>query len=140
MIVIFTCLGVTCLSAAADNNPHTATSTTIDVRADDLLTRPPGVNWTSYNGDYTGRRYSSLSQINASNVSQLRAQWVFHAQNTKTLEVTPVVVNGIMFVTASNDACALDARTGRVVWHHSYPISEGLIDDASRRSEEHTSE
>jgi alcohol dehydrogenase (cytochrome c) len=109
-----------------------ATSTVIDVRAEDLLTRPPGPNWTSYNGDYTGRRYSSLSQINATNVPRLRAQWVFHAQNTRTLEVTPVVVNGMMFVTASNDAFALDARTGRTVWHHSYPISEGLIDDASR--------
>ena len=47
------------------------------------------------------------------------------------LEVTPVVVNGLMFVTASNDAFALDARTGRTVWHHPWPISDGLIDDAS---------
>jgi alcohol dehydrogenase (cytochrome c) len=132
MIAIFTCLGVRCLGAVADNNPPAATSTTIDVLAKDLLARPPAANWTSYNGDYTGRRYSALSQIDASNVPQLRAQWVFHAQNTRTLEVTPVVVNGLMFVTASNDAFALDARTGRVVWHHSYPISEGLIDDASR--------
>jgi alcohol dehydrogenase (cytochrome c) len=132
MIVVFTCLEITYLDAVADNNPPATTSTAIDVRADDLLARPPAANWTSYNGDYTGRRYSSLSQINASNVPQLRAQWVFHAQNTRTLEVTPVVVNGMMFVTASNDAFALDARTGRVVWHHSYPISEGLIDDASR--------
>jgi alcohol dehydrogenase (cytochrome c) len=56
---------------------------------------------------------------------------VFHAGNSKRLEVTPLVVNGMMFVTAANDASALDARTGRVVWHHSWPISEGLIDDAS---------
>jgi alcohol dehydrogenase (cytochrome c) len=42
-----------------------------------------------------------------------------------------VVVNGVMFVTSANDAFALDARTGRVVWHHSRPVSEGLIDDAS---------
>jgi alcohol dehydrogenase (cytochrome c) len=132
MMAIFMCLGVRCLGAVADNNPPAAASTAIDVLAEDLLAQPPAANWTSYNGDYTGRRYSSLSQINASNVSQLRAQWVFHAQNTRTLEVTPVVVNGMMFVTASNDAFALDARTGRVVWHHSYPISEGLIDDASR--------
>jgi alcohol dehydrogenase (cytochrome c) len=132
MIVIFTCLGFRCLGAVTDDNPPAPTSTTIDVRADDLLAQPPAANWTSYNGDYTGRRYSSLSQINPSNVPQLRAQWVFHAQNTRTLEVTPVVVNGMMFVTASNDTFALDARTGRVVWHHSYPISEGLIDDASR--------
>ena len=63
---------------------------------------------------------------------QLRAEWVFHAHNTNRLENTPVVVNGMMFVTAANDAFALDARTGRVVWHHSRPVSEGLIDDASQ--------
>jgi alcohol dehydrogenase (cytochrome c) len=43
-----------------------------------------------------------------------------------------VVVNGIMFVTASNDAFALDARTGRAIWHYSRPVTEGLIDDASQ--------
>ena len=104
----------------------------IDVRAEDLLVHPPGANWLSYNGDYSGRRYSSLSEINTANVSQLRAEWVFHAQNSNWLETTPVVVNGMMFVTAANDALALDARTGRVVWRHSRPNSQGLIDDASR--------
>jgi alcohol dehydrogenase (cytochrome c) len=104
----------------------------IDVHAADLLAHPPGANWSSYNGDYSGRRYSSLSEINIENVSQLRAEWVFHTQITNWLETTPVVVNGMMFVTAANDAFALDARTGRVVWHHSRPVSGGLIDDASR--------
>lgn len=104
----------------------------IDVRAEDLLAHPVGANWPSYNGDYSGRRYSSLSEINTDNASQLRAEWVFHTQNTNWLETTPVVVNGMMFVTAANDAFGLDARTGRVVWHHSRPVSGGLIDDASR--------
>jgi len=102
------------------------------VQASDLLAKPPAENWTSYNGDYTGRRYSSLSQINATNVAQLHAQWVFHARNSDHLEVTPVVVNGVMFVTSANDAIALDARTGRTIWHHPRSNSEGLIDDASR--------
>src|SRR5580658_5860005 len=74
---------------------------------------------------------SSLAAMNPGNVAGLRAEWVFHARDSKRLEVTPLVVNGMMFVTASNDASALDARTGRVVWHHSWPISEGLIDDAA---------
>jgi alcohol dehydrogenase (cytochrome c) len=103
----------------------------IDVRTEDLLVLPAAANWISYNGDYSGRRFSGLAEINAANVSQLRAQWVFHAQNSNRLETTPVVVNGMMFVTAANEATALDARTGRVVWHHSRPNSEGLIDDAS---------
>jgi alcohol dehydrogenase (cytochrome c) len=100
--------------------------------ASDLLTSPPQANWTSYSGDYTGRRYSGLPQIAPNNVAQLRAQWIFHVRNTDRLEVTPIVVNGLMFVTAANDAFALDASTGRTLWHHSRPVTEGLIDDASR--------
>jgi alcohol dehydrogenase (cytochrome c) len=107
-------------------------STTISVQAADLLAKPPAENWPSYNGDYTGRRYSALDQINPSNVEQLRAQWVFHSRNHSRLEVTPVVINGLMIVTSANHAIALDARSGREVWHYSRPDSEGLIDDASR--------
>jgi alcohol dehydrogenase (cytochrome c) len=104
----------------------------IEVSAEDLLVAPPEANWISYHGDYTGRRYSGLSEINTATIPKLQAQWVFHAHNSNRLENTPVVVNGMMFVTAANDAFALDARTGRIVWRHSRPVSEGLIDDASR--------
>jgi alcohol dehydrogenase (cytochrome c) len=118
-------------AAQAGDDVPAATSITIDVRSEDLLNQPPAGNWISYNGDYSGRRYSSLSNINPGNLSGLRAEWVFHAANTKRLEVTPVVINGMMLVTAANDAFAIDARTGRVLWHHPWPISDGLIDDAS---------
>jgi alcohol dehydrogenase (cytochrome c) len=120
-----------CLLAWGDDPPATI-STAIDIHSDDLLAQPLAGNWLSYNGDYSGRRYTSLSEINKNNLAQLRAAWVFHAHNSNRLEVTPVVANGMMFVTAANDAFALDARSGRVVWHHSRPNSEGLIDDASR--------
>ncbi len=123
------CVLVPCLLCAADMGSQSAK---VDVRSEDLLKRPVADNWMSYNGDYSGTRYSSLSGINASNIGKLRAQWVFHTPNTNWLEATPVVVNGLMFVTAANDAFALDARTGRGVWHHARPVSEGLIDDASR--------
>jgi alcohol dehydrogenase (cytochrome c) len=110
----------------------TSVTARIGVQPSQLLSTPVSQNWLSYNGDYTGRRYSALREINSANVSQLRAQWVFHAPNSNRLEVTPVVVDGIMFVTAANDAYALDAQTGRVIWHYSRPITEGLIDDASQ--------
>lgn len=119
---------VGCLTAGVDEVPVPGK---IDVRTEDLMVQPAGGNWISYNGDYSGRRYSSLNQINTANVPQLRAAWVFHAQNSNRLETTPVVVNGLMFVTAANEATALDGRTGRVVWHYSRPNSEGLIDDAA---------
>lgn len=122
------------LIAARDlclSQENTAQPIQVDVRTRDLVTAAAG-NWLSYNGDYSGRRYSPLSQIDLSNVNQLRAEWVFHSRNSDHLEVTPSVVNGLMLVTAANDVFALDARTGRSIWHYSRPISEGLIDDASR--------
>ncbi len=130
-MVVLTIMVFACVAVRARNDTPAVTSMAIDVRSEDLLNQPPAANWISYNGDYSGRRYSGLSGINPGNLSGLRAEWVFHAGNTKRLEVTPVVINGMMLVTAANDAFAMDARTGRVVWHHAWPISEGLIDDAS---------
>ena len=75
-------------------------------------------NWPSYNGDYTGRRYSSLTQITPKNVGRLHAQWVFHSRSFSTLESTPIVTDGIMYVTVANDAYALNAVTGNVLWHY----------------------
>ncbi len=115
----------------AQDASRSSFSVKVDVSPAALLAQPVGANWLSYNGDYTGRRYSSLDQINASNVGQMRAQWVFHVPNSNSLEVTPVVVDGMMFVTSANDAYALDGRTGRIVWHYSRPVTEGLVDDAS---------
>ena len=119
-----------CPSLVAQQQASSQVSST-DVTADDLLARPMGANWTSYNGDYTGRRYSSLQEITSQNVSQLRAAWVFHPGNSQRLEVTPVVIRGVMYVTAANDVFALDARTGRSVWHYQRPVSSGLLDDAA---------
>jgi alcohol dehydrogenase (cytochrome c) len=123
-------VALACSSAAAQQGRSPVTAV-VNVTAEDLLAQPVGANWTSYNGDYTGRRYSSLNEIKPENVGRLRTAWVFHPGNSEKLETTPVVVNGIMFVTSANDAFALDARTGRVVWHHRRPVSSGLLDDAA---------
>ncbi len=106
-------------------------SSALHVSADDLAIRPVGTDWLSYNGDYTGRRYSSLREINVENVAQLRAAWVFHPGNSQRLEATPVVIGGVMYLTSANDVFALDARTGRSIWHHARPVSAGLLDDAA---------
>jgi len=120
------------LVLSAQDARMTSVVTSVDVNPARLLAKPVADNWLTYNGDYTGRRYSALREINIANVAQLRAQWVFHAPNSNALEVTPVVVDGVMFVTAANDAFALDAQTGRTLWHYSRPVTEGLIDDASQ--------
>ena len=125
----FFCSSVSAQRSAEQKDPQS--STTKNATAEDLLSTPPGANWTSYNGDYTGRRYSSLLELNATNVSRLRLAWVFHPGNAQRLEVTPVVIRGVMYVTSSNDVFALDARTGRTVWHYQRPVSGGLLDDAA---------
>ncbi len=114
-----------------DLTGQSGSSTKLQVSTEDLLTTPVSENWPSYNGDYTGRRFSSLREINKTNVSQLRAAWVFHPGNTQRLQATPVVIRGTMYLTSANDVFALDARTGRTLWHYSRPISSGLLDDAA---------
>lgn len=118
-------------STLAGQQAQVSPANVVTVRAEDLSAVPVGANWTSYNGDYTGRRYSSLNQINVSNVSKLRASWAFHPGNSQRLEATPLVVRGIMYVTSANDAVALDAQTGRVLWRHQRALSSGLLDDAA---------
>ena len=103
----------------------------IDVQQSDLEQTAIADNWVSYNGDYTGRRYSSMTQITPANAGHLVAKWVFHTQEVGPLEVTPVVVAGVMFITSANAAYALDAKTGMELWHHTRAITQGLIDDAS---------
>jgi alcohol dehydrogenase (cytochrome c) len=127
------CVSLLVILARLGQSPSASPVTArLDVAPSQLLATPIDHNWLSYNGDYSGRRYSALREIGRLNVSQLQAQWVFHTGNASHLEVTPVVVDGMMFVTAANDAYALDAQTGRAVWHYARPITEGLIDDASQ--------
>ncbi len=84
-------------------------------------------NWIQYAATYDGHRYSSLSQINRDNVSQLNAQWVFQTPIAGFFENTPLVVDGIMYVTAPEDlAFALDARTGRKLWSYKRTLPEKL--------------
>src|SRR5947208_5633943 len=74
-------------------------------------------NWLTYSGDYSGRRFSSLNQINLTNVRSLSAKWVYQLGSTGKLETTPLVVDGILYATGQDDrAFALDARTGRPIW------------------------
>ena len=78
-------------------------------------------NWLTYSGSYMSQRYSPLQQINSANVKNLELKWVFQAQSLQKFETTPLVVDGIMYLTQSpNDLMALDAKTGRVFWVYHY--------------------
>jgi len=78
-------------------------------------------NWLSYSGGYTSQRHSSLRQIRPANVKELELKWVFQAQSLESFETTPLVVDGIMYLTeAPNTAVALDAATGRAFWRYQH--------------------
>jgi alcohol dehydrogenase (cytochrome c) len=78
-------------------------------------------NWLTYSGSYSGQRYSLLDQITPQNAKDLQLQWVFQARSLEKFEVTPLVVDGVMYIVeAPNHLFALDAKTGRVFWDYSY--------------------
>jgi len=83
--------------------------------------------WLTYSGDYTGQRFSPLTQITASNVEQLAAQWTFQTGVVNKFEATPIVIDGVLYATgALNHAWAVDGRTGKQIWHYQRALPEGL--------------
>lgn len=91
---------------------------------------PAAGDWPSYHGLLSGNRMSPLDQIHTGNVSTLGAKWMFPIPSARRLEVTPVVIDGVMYVTAPNEVYALDARSGREIWHYARPRTAGVIGDA----------
>jgi alcohol dehydrogenase (cytochrome c) len=78
-------------------------------------------NWLTYSGSYSSQRHTTLEQINLSNVDELELKWAFQAQSLESFETTPLVVDGIMYLTeAPNTAIALDAATGRLFWRYQH--------------------
>ena len=89
------------------------------------------VDWPTYNGDVRGNRYTPLKQISQANVSQLSPQWMFTMEGVARAETTPVVVEGLMYVTSANECWALDAGSGREIWHFQRPKTRGLVGNAA---------
>ncbi len=87
------------------------------------LLKPPTDTWPTYNGDYSGRRYSTLDQIDAKNVNSMTLAWAFRTSG-KILKSTPLVVNGIMYFSSPDNVWAVDAKYGRQIWHY-HRASEG---------------
>ncbi len=83
-------------------------------------------DWTSYHGDLSGNRYSKLDQIRKSNVAQLSPNWMFTISDAPYLETTPVVVEGIMYLTSANQCYAVDAGSGRELWHFRRDRTKGV--------------
>ena len=88
-------------------------------------------DWPTYHGDASGNRYSALAQINKSNVQRLAPKWVFNVPGAARMEGTPIVAGGLMYVTIANECWALDAGTGREIWHFQRPRTRGLVGNAA---------
>jgi alcohol dehydrogenase (cytochrome c) len=76
------------------------------------------VDWSTYDGQLTANRFSALKQIDKTNVAKLKPRWIFSMPDTPSSEMTPLVHQGIMYVTSGNECYALDAGTGRQIWRY----------------------
>src|SRR6185437_3664725 len=115
-----------------------------------MLLHPPPDSWPTYHGDYSGRRYSTLDQINKSNVATLTLAWTYKANratdgplvggehkpgepiylnvDNSTFKCSALLVNGVLYATMPDHAWALDARTGREIWHYYWNSAGGHHD------------
>src|SRR5215468_2136220 len=105
--------------------PAAAPSVTPGNVTQDMLSRAAADtnNFLHTNGDYTQKRYHPATQINASNVRRLRPAWIFQTDVKESLETSPIVVNGVMYVTTSfSQVHALNAQTGEQLWYYKHPL------------------
>jgi len=90
----------------------------------------PTDTWPTYNGDYSGRRFSPLKKINDANVSALSLGWVYRTNAgggfTGSIKATPVLVGGVLYFTVPDRVWAVDARTGREVWTFTWQSKGGI--------------
>jgi alcohol dehydrogenase (cytochrome c) len=119
-----------------------------------LLTRPPTDAWPTHNGDYSGRRFSTLKQFNQSNIKHTQLAWVYRAvagnnpgsivggegaevpeggiaaaasgPGSTTIKSTPLMVNGVLYFTMPDNVWAVDARSGRQLWHYFWKTRGGI--------------
>ena len=114
-----------------------------------LLSKPATDAWPTYNGDYSGRRFSTLKQINQQNVKQLSLSWIFRVKvgptpgaiiggveampeipstdpGISTIKATPLMVNGVLYFSTPDNAWAVDARSGREIWHYYWKTKGGI--------------
>lgn len=83
-------------------------------------------DWPTYGLDYAETRFSKLNQINVDNVKNLGLMWTYNLESTRGVEATPLIVDGIMYVTASWSVVhAIDVRTGKRLWSYDPEVKRG---------------
>jgi acido-empty-quinoprotein group A len=116
-----------------------------------LLGKAPTDAWPTHHGDYSGRRYSTLKQIDRTNVRSLALAWIYRANTSQggaitggegpetppagagmaafgglEIKSTPLLVNGVLYFSAPDHVWAVDARNGREIWHYFWRTRGGI--------------
>jgi alcohol dehydrogenase (cytochrome c) len=90
------------------------------------LLDPTKDSWPTYHGDYSGQRHSSLVEITPDNVHGLALAWAFQTNLTQQVKSTPILVDGIVYLTAPDNLWAIDARSGRQIWTYRHPPNDAF--------------
>src|SRR5438445_2706192 len=85
---------------------------------DQTLINPDPKDWVTYGGTYNSQRHSQLKQVTTANAARLQPKWVYHLAGMDELEPTPIVLNGVMYISGFNRVDAIDARTGSIIWKY----------------------
>jgi alcohol dehydrogenase (cytochrome c) len=93
--------------------------------APSTLLNPGPDSWPTFNGDYSGRRYSTLARITAANVKALSLAWLYPIPAGGPIKSTPLLIDGVLYFSTPDHAYAIDARTGRMGWHYAWPSKGG---------------
>ena len=99
------------------------------------LLQAPTDSWPTYNGDYSGKRFSTLQQIHSGNIGRLAPSWMFRVSNVGALrgvgapeiKSTPLMVKGVLYFTIPDHVYAVDARTGLEIWHYDWQDRGGHL-------------
>jgi len=91
-----------------------------------MLLNPPVDSWPTFHGDYSGQRHSKLTQITPANVHQMTLAWAFPTNQTQSIKASPILVNGVIYITTPDNIWAIDARTARQLWKYTYPMNDGF--------------
>jgi len=111
-----------------------AHSQELDPKALVLFNQPPDT-WPTHNGDYSGRRFSGLTQIDQANVNLLKIEWMYRITGigpqrcvgNPTIKSTPLLLNGILYFTIPDHVFAISARTGEQLWQYDFQDKGGHL-------------
>ena len=114
--------------------PQLALAQGLDPKALSLF-NPPADAWPTYNGDYSGRRYSRLRQIDASNLGSLGIAWMYRISGvgplrgvgSPVIKSTPLMANGVLYFTIPDHVFALNARSGELIWQFDWEDHGGHL-------------